>query len=46
MLANVKLEDNQSKIHFLTMFTNWILSIIKTKEGNIIQEATSDLHDD
>ena len=35
MLAKVKLEDNQHKIHFATMFTSVILSIIKTEEGNI-----------
>ena len=33
-LAKVKVEDNQRKIHFVTMFTNVILSIIKTEEGN------------
>ena len=35
MLAKVKVEDNECKTHFGTMFTNTILSIIKTDEGNV-----------
>ena len=35
MLAKVKLEDDQGKRHFATMFTSVILSIIENEEGNV-----------
>ena len=50
VLANVKLEDNQGKIHFSIMFTNWILSIIKPKRGilfrKLLQTSTTIDHHD
>ena len=35
MLAKVKVEDNECKTHFGTMFINTILSIVKTDKGNV-----------
>lgn len=35
MLAKVKLEGDEGKCHFATMFTNVILSMIESDEGNV-----------
>lgn len=35
MLTKVKLEDNEGKFHFATMFSNTILAIIEKDEGNV-----------
>ena len=35
MIAKVKLEDDEGKLHLATMFTNVILAIIENDEGNV-----------
>ena len=44
MLAKVKLEDDQGKCHFATMFTSVILSIIENDEGNVSTKPLQSSH--